>query len=195
MKNSRKIIAIAAAALMMFGTTGMLSSCGASDSKKADTATEAVTDDFLGENENDIDFSNASPLYKKLDKVVTADGVDGYFCGRLAGSANYYLVTKSGKGEDMKYKFYKIALKGPKYEGELDAANTEGYIDLDTATLGLYQKDGKKWQYGLVNAGDKITVDYSNKGTAKNDNDFPRLHGGKAEFSKPSDKSQLAIFS
>ncbi len=189
MKNSKKIIAIALAALMTFGSAGVMSSCGSSDSKNSEAAETATVDDFLGEDES-ADAEVDSPLYKKAVKLVSGKDVDEYTCCRLAGSANYYIVTR----EDDDYKFYKVALNGPKYEGELDADDTKAFIDLGSATLGLYTEDDGKWTYGLVTAGDKITCDVSQKGSVKSGKDVPNF-GGKAKFVKPSDTDQLKIFS
>lgn len=186
MKNSKKIIAIALAALMTFGSAGVMSSCGSSDSKTGEATEAATANDFLGEDDG-ADAEIDSPLYKKAVKLVSKKGVDEYTCCRLAGSANYYIVTR----EDDDYKFYKVALNGPKYEGELDADDTEAYIDLGSATLGIYTEDGGKWTYGLVTVGDKIAIDVSQKGTTKK---VPKF-GGKAKFVKPSDTDQLKIFS
>ncbi len=187
MKNSKKLIALATAMLMMFGTASLLSSCGSSDSTKSDTATEAAADDFLGTDDGAADSVKESPLYKKAVELVSKKGVDKYTCCRLSGSSNYYIVTLN----DDDYKFYKVALKGPVYEGELDADDTEAYIDLGTASLGIYKEDDGKWQYGLVSTGDKITCDYTQKGTTKK---VPKF-GGKAKFVDPSDTDQLKIFS
>lgn len=189
MKNT-KIIAVIMALLMTFGTAAVFTSCGTSDSGKSDSKDTSVSqndDDFLGTDDSSSDSAVESELYKKAVELVSKKDVKKYTCCKLQNSANYYIVTI--EGDD--YKFYKVALKGLKFEGELDADDTEAYIDFTTATLGLYKEDDGKWEYGLVTSGDKITCDTTQKGSAGK---VPKL-GGKAKFSEPKDTEQLKIFS
>lgn len=192
MKNNKKIIALLMAALMMTGAAAVFTSCGSSDSGSSESKEEAKSgeqsdDDFLGTDDSSSESASESELYKKAVELVSKKGVKKYTCCKLQNSANYYIVTI--EGDD--YKFYKVALKGPKYEGELDADDTEAYIDFTTATLGIYEEDDGKWEYGLVTAGDKITCETTQKGST---NKVPKL-GGKAKFADPKDTTQLKIFS
>lgn len=190
MKNT-KIIALILALIITLGAAAVFTSCNSSESKKSDSKEETSAaqsdDDFLGTDEGASESATESELYKKAVDLVSKKDVKKYTCCKLQNSANYYIVTI--EGDD--YKFYKVALKGPKYEGELDADDTEAYIDFTTATLGLYKEDDGKWEYGLVTAGDKITCDITQKGSVGN---VPKL-GGKAKFSDPKDTEQLKIFS
>lgn len=192
MKNTKKLIALIMAALMMTAAAVTFTSCGSSDSQKSGSKTEETAaadaeDDFLGGDESASESEPESELYKKAVELVNQKGVDKYTCCKLQNSSNYYIVTLNGDT----YKFYKVALKGPKLEGELDAKNTEGYIDITSATLGLYKEKGNKWEYGLVTAGDKITCETTQKGSTDK---VPKF-GGKAKFTDPKDTEQLKIFS
>lgn len=190
--KTKKIIALLMTALMMISTAAVFTSCSSSDSTKSESKEEAKAekqsdDDFLGTDDNSSEPASESELYKKAVELVSKKDVKKYTCCRLQNSANYYIVTI--EGDD--YKFYKVVLKGPEYEGELDADDTEAYIDFTTATLGLYKEDDGKWEYGLVTAGDKITCETTQKGST---NKVPKL-GGKAKFVDPKDTAQLKIFS
>ena len=186
MKKTRLLAVLMAAAMLL--SAAALSSCSNQASDKAEeTTVSAENDGFLAEDDSADSSAEESELYKKAVKVVSDKDVDEYTCCKLAGSANYYIVTRN----DDDYKFYKVALNGPEYEGELDADDTTAYIDLTTATLGLFKEDDGKWKFGLVNAGDKITCDYDQKGSTDK---VPKF-GGKAKFSKPDDTEALKIFS
>ena len=179
---------------MLFSTSAFFCSCGDSSGKSASDKTVS-DDDFFGADDSAEDSAAQSPLYKKLVKLVSKKKVKDYTCSMLLNSMNYYVITREKDGDDIDLKFYKVALKGPEFEAEMDGEDITAYIDGTSATLGLLKVDDKKWKYGLVSTGDKITVNYDQKGTLKSENDEPKIKGGKAKFYKPSDTEQLKKFS